>query len=300
MTLSTSSVSIVITTWNHASYLKEAIDSVYQQTVPPSEIIVVDDGSTDRPESVTEGYPEVRLIRQRNQGLAAARNTGLKAASGCFLVFLDADDRLMPRALEVNLEQHRTHAECGFVYGAHDKIDARGETRWSIPLKPLGSDPYASTLEGNPVGMHATVMYQRAALLEIGGFNIRFRACEDYDVYLRMTQRFPAVFRDDCLAEYRQHDSNMSRDSAMMLRAALSVLGQHRLNARTREDWWAAYQRGVQGWKDYYTGEHMRKMFRGETLTGSSIRETAAVVRLAPLTAYRAACEARRAVRRQR
>src|SRR5690349_6707431 len=98
-------VSIVIPTYNHAHFLGEAIDSATSQSVAPREIIVVDDGSSDNPAAIVAKYPAIRFVRQSNQGLAAARNTGLDLAVGRYVVFLDADDRLMPNALAVNLAQ---------------------------------------------------------------------------------------------------------------------------------------------------------------------------------------------------
>src|SRR5262249_31507862 len=93
------SVTVVITTYNHADFLAEAIDSVIGQNHPADEIIVVDDGSSDDPGTVVASRPEVQFIRQRNQGLGSARNTGLWAASSEAIVFLDAADRLFPNAL---------------------------------------------------------------------------------------------------------------------------------------------------------------------------------------------------------
>jgi glycosyltransferase involved in cell wall biosynthesis len=90
------SVAIVITTYNHASFLEAAIRSALEQSVPADQIIVVDDGSTDHPERVTDQFSAIRSIRQSNAGLSAARNTGWRAATTEFVVFLDADDRLMP------------------------------------------------------------------------------------------------------------------------------------------------------------------------------------------------------------
>src|SRR4051794_23346320 len=89
-------VSVVVTTYQHAHLLGDALASVLAQTVPPREVVVVDDGSTDDPASVVAHYPGVRLIRQENQGLSAARNTGLRAATGARVLFLDADDLLTP------------------------------------------------------------------------------------------------------------------------------------------------------------------------------------------------------------
>ncbi len=86
------SVSVIITTFNDSHYLGSALDSVTTQSVKPAEIIVVDDGSSDDPATVTSRYTDVCLIRQSNQGLAAARNTGLRAARGRYVLFLDADD----------------------------------------------------------------------------------------------------------------------------------------------------------------------------------------------------------------
>src|SRR5919106_374521 len=96
-------VGVVITTYNHAHFLADAIESVLRQTCPAAEIIVVDDGSTDDPISVVAGYPHVNLVRQGNQGLAAARNSGLRETKTDKVIFLDADDRLLPNAVSAGL-----------------------------------------------------------------------------------------------------------------------------------------------------------------------------------------------------
>src|SRR5438552_637083 len=110
-------VSVVIPCYNQAHFLGEAIESVASQTYPHFEVVVVDDGSTDNTAAVVTGYPGVRYFRQENQGLSAARNTGLRHSVGDRLVVLDADDRLMPCALEIGLTSLRDHPECAFVYG---------------------------------------------------------------------------------------------------------------------------------------------------------------------------------------
>src|ERR687885_795015 len=112
-------VSVVIPCYNQAHFLGEAIESVLAQSYPHFEIVVVDDGSTDNTSEVAARYPGVRCIRQNNQGVAAARNTGIRESNGSYLVFLDADDRLLPEALEVGLEQLKVHPECAFVSGQH-------------------------------------------------------------------------------------------------------------------------------------------------------------------------------------
>src|SRR5918997_500688 len=105
-------VSVVIPCYNQAHFLGEAIESVLSQTYPHFEVVVVDDGSTDNTQEVAARYPGVRYIRQENQGLAGARNAGIRRSNGSFLVFLDADDRLLPRALEAGLKALKEHPEC--------------------------------------------------------------------------------------------------------------------------------------------------------------------------------------------
>src|SRR3954451_13776950 len=99
----TNSIALVINTYQQAHFLSASIESALAQTVPFDEIIVVDDGSTDDPASVVAHYPGVRLITRPNAGLAAARNTGLTACSSSYVVFLDADDLLMPNAVRAGL-----------------------------------------------------------------------------------------------------------------------------------------------------------------------------------------------------
>ena len=96
-------VGVVITTYNHAHFLGEALDSLRAQTRPADDIVVVDDGSDDNPGEVVARFPGVRGIRQDNRGLAAARNTGLTALRTRYVIFLDADDRLEPNAIAAGL-----------------------------------------------------------------------------------------------------------------------------------------------------------------------------------------------------
>src|SRR5262245_31918650 len=108
-------VGVVITTYNHAHFLGEALDSVRAQTHPADEIVVVDDGSGDNPGEVVARFPGVRCIRQDNRGLAAARNAGLTALSTRYVTFLDADDRLEARALAAGLACFGRVPDSGFV-----------------------------------------------------------------------------------------------------------------------------------------------------------------------------------------
>ena len=126
-------VSVIVTCFNQACFLTEAIESVLAQSYPRTEILVVDDGSTDATAAVAARYP-VRCLRQPNAGLAAARNTGIAATAGPMLVFLDADDRLLSGALEAGVRCHREHPGCGLVYGSYVYVDVAGR-RSAAPVR---------------------------------------------------------------------------------------------------------------------------------------------------------------------
>jgi len=279
-------VAIVITTYNHASFLAAALSSALQQSVPADEIIVVDDGSTDRPEEVTARFaPDVRLIRQPNAGLSAARNTGWRAASAEFVVFLDADDRLLPDALAHNLRRLGADPDAGMSYGGYVDVDALAGRRHLEGFLPV-ADGYPSLLRRNLIGMHAAVMYRRERLAEIGGFDEGLAACEDYDLYLRIALRFPILFVAEPLAEYWHHGGNMSRDSAMMLRQVLRVLRRQEPEAR-RLGLMRAYRAGVVNRKRYYVMAWCLQLVHG-LRTGSVdralFRQGVSLTRQAPVT----------------
>jgi glycosyltransferase involved in cell wall biosynthesis len=287
------SVSTIITTYNHAQFLPEAIESALGQTIRPAEVIVVDDGSTDDPGAVVSRYSEVQLIRQPNQGLAAARNTGWLAARGRYVIFLDADDRLLPEALASNLRCFDKRPECAFVYGGYYYIDAGGRYLSSHPVDLIGEDAYECFLKGNCVAMHATVMYRRDCLEEVGGFDARLRCCEDYELYLRLARRYPVAAGDERLAEYRRHGSNMSLNYPQMLDTMLGVMRQQLPYVESNAKWQRALKAGIKDWKSTYADVQI-----SQTLTvarASGLRQipwhaTARVFALVPAPFLRVTC----------
>lgn len=248
-------VSVVIPCYNHAHFLGEAIESVLRQTYRPVEVIVVDDGSTDATPEVAARYSTVRYVRQENSGLSAARNTGIRESKGKYLLFLDADDRLLPTALEAGVQHFRSHPECGFVFGSFRRIASDGSTLERAGAPPNASDPYRAMLRRNYISMHATVMYRREALTAVQGFDTSLAACEDYDLYLRMTRRFPVRAYGEEVAEYRQHSSNMSGDSELILTSALQALNAQWDHVKTSRRLKKAYREGVRFWIETYGRE---------------------------------------------
>jgi glycosyltransferase involved in cell wall biosynthesis len=228
---------------------------VLAQSYPHFEIVVVDDGSTDDTPEVAARYPAVRRIRQNNQGLAAARNSGIRESRGSYLVFLDADDRLLPQALELGVQCLEAHPECAFVSGHHRNTTTDGAIRQDQPppLTTVDENLYVALLQqGNIMGSHATVMYRRAVLEFVGGFDSSLKACEDYDLYFRITKDFPVCSYDDVVAEYRQHDSNMSGNPALMLKTAMTVLRSQRAYVRKDKRYQEAYKIGVKSMKEFH------------------------------------------------
>ncbi|MGY8662680.1 glycosyltransferase [Bradyrhizobium sp. UFLA05-109] len=244
-------IAVIVNVYNQAHFLADALNSILLQVHPADEVIVVDDGSSDAPETVVERYDHVRLIRQSNQGLAAARNNGLKAASSELIVFLDADDRLLPVALQAGLAALQARPECAFAFGGHRRVDADGQPVGK-DMRPPASLDYRDLLYGNHIGMHATVTYFRERLLECGGFDISLLRAEDYDVYLRLAQRYPIAVRQEIVAEYRQHGTNMSNDLCRMLAWVTKVHDRQWPFASKAPRLAEAWRSGQQHWRTYY------------------------------------------------
>ena len=217
-------VSVVIPCFNQAEYLPEAIESVLGQTRRPTDIVVVDDGSTDDTAEVCRRYPAVRYVHQTSQGLANARNAGLAAATGTYVVFLDADDRLHAGAVDIGFRLLQAHPEWGFVSGEHRDISPEGSVQKEWTREPVTADHYLALLRSNYVGMVATVMYSRQMFEDVGGFDATLSACEDYDLYLRVARRFPIGCHSQLVAHYRRHDRAISADVGKMLTAAVTAL----------------------------------------------------------------------------
>jgi len=257
-------VSIVIVCYNQARYLREAIESALAQTFGDIHVLLVDDGSTDNTREVALSFPPVHYVHQVNHGLAAARNTGIRETTSPYLLFLDADDRLLPSAVESGLECFQEHPESGFVFGAFRNFYDDGSSAPFEPGPRIEHDHYWHLLQGNIIGMHGAVLYSRRALLDVGGFNSRLPACEDYDLYLRISRLWPVRGHGHLIAEYRQHDHNMSRDYTFMLKCALLVLQMERQRAPGDPRRQRALRTGVRVWREYY-GELLIEEWRKRT-----------------------------------
>ena len=250
-------VSVIIPCYNHGRYLPKAIESVQSQRYAEVEIIVVDDGSKDNTKQVSSAYQNVKYVYQQNQGLSAARNTGIENSSGKYLVFLDADDWLLEGALRINLAYLENAPETAFVSGAHLKF-LEEINQYEEKKVIVNHDHYRYFLKGNYVAMHATVMYQRWALDRFK-FDTSLRALEDYDMYLKISRHHEVIHHQQLIAAYRIHNSNMSGNIPLMLNSALTVLKRQRslLKGNTELN---CYRYGIKYWKNYYSGSLYRSL----------------------------------------
>ena len=275
-------VSVIIPSYNHARYIGRAIQSVLAQTGADWEIVVVDDGSIDDTRAVVAKYPEATYVYQKNQGLSAARNTGTGVSRGTLLVFLDADDRLLPGALEAGMCSCAANPDAGFVSGRHVRVDPSGETIAREENPQPDSDHYLALLRGNYIGMHATVMYRRDILQAAGGFDVRLPACEDYDLYLRIARDFPVSIHHQMVAEYWIHDSNMSNDVGLMLATVLGVLLKQRPHTSDDPRRKLALEEGISIWKKYYSHEMITQFNHGANPKASTLALISTLGRHAP------------------
>lgn len=245
-------VSVIIPCFNQALFLTDAIESAQSQSYPHVEVVVVDDGSTDDTAAVAARYPAVRYIHQENRGVSAARNNGFTESKGEYVIFLDADDRLLPAAVEDALRVFERHPDSGFVSGMIRWINSEGVVMGVPDHLDVGPDAYAALLRRCYIFAPASVMFRREVLEEVGGFDGSMTPCDDYDLYLRITSRYRAQHHSNIVAEYRQHGANMSGDQAMIQDKALAALRRQWLNVRTDRPRRNAYMTGVDFWVTTY------------------------------------------------
>ena len=215
-------ISVIIPAYNRARELRNAIDSALAQTRLPIEVIVVDDGSTDETPEVLARYGDrIRVVRQSNQGVAAARNAGIAIARGDLLAFLDSDDVWLPRKLELQAARFDADAELGLVHCGADfegtGVNVDGLEGW-VASEILRLDRSVIVAHGSGV------MVPRRVAEELGGFDARMRVSEDWDFCYRVATRYRIGFVAEALVLYARHASGLHRDIEKMEHGMLLAL----------------------------------------------------------------------------
>lgn len=212
-------VSVIIPLFNLKEYVGEAIDCVLNQTYPNIEIIVIDDGSTDQPQTVLNEYKDhIRLITQENRGLSSARNTGIKNSRGEYLVFLDADDGIFPDKIETEVRTLEKYPEIGWVYGSVLIIDKNKQIIGRLPdenIKSSGRPPegkiFDTLISINIMPVNAVMI--RRKVLDVGLFDESLRSYEDLDFWLRVSAKYEVKYINKPLSFVRFRRDSMQRNT---------------------------------------------------------------------------------------
>ena len=256
-------VSVIVPCYRQAHYLAEAIESVLLQTYPHIEVVVVDDGSPDNTGEIAARYPGVRYLREPQRGVSEARNLGIRTSNGSFLIFLDADDRLLPEAVTTGLDCFTRHPEVAFVSGLFRFVATDGATLYERQGHQVLADHYAEMLRRNYIAALCAVMWRRGVFETIAGFNPAFSATADYELYLRALREFPAWSHEHEVAEYRRHGLGLSAHAGQILREALAALRAERPHLAGKPTLIRAYRSGIRYWKTL-TADAMARQVRAD------------------------------------
>ena len=218
-------VSVIIPVYNGAQFLRDALRSVLRQTHPASEILVMDDGSTDDSREVAREFAQVTLVEQANAGVAAARNRAVGMATSPLVAFLDQDDLWEPTKLERQVAELRRQPEAGICVCASKILHQVEDATASETIEGLSlpeADQVGKQIYGGLRFQPSAVMMRREAFLAVGGFDSAAQPCEDWDLWLRLEQAGIsfAVVREPLLI-YRFHAANESNNSWKMYRGEM-------------------------------------------------------------------------------
>jgi glycosyltransferase involved in cell wall biosynthesis len=223
-------VSVVVPTFNRAGKVGQAIDSVLAQTYPHWELIVVDDGSRDDTPRLLAAYGErIRRFRQENRGVSAARNRGLQAARGQFIALLDSDDTWLPGKLAAQVDFFRSHPDLMLCQTEETWIRNGRRVNPKARHRKFAGMIFERSLPLCLISPSA-VMLRRSLLDEVGLFDETLPACEDYDLWLRITWKYPVGLIETPLTV--KHGGHLDQLSAMpeldkfRIRAIAKILKQ--------------------------------------------------------------------------
>lgn len=224
-------VSVVIPAYNCDRYLAEAIDSVLAQTEQDYELIVVDDGSTDRTQQILQTYRnqalniDLRTVCQLNQGVAIARNHGIELARGKWIAFLDADDVFLPNKLAAQVAIAQSNLDVGIVHSGWQRISTTGEILMQVePWQQIPTLDLESWLRWKPV-LPSAMLFRRDWLERAGGFDPRFPPAEDTELVLRLARMgCRSIWLPQVTVRYRQHENSAMHQGLPQARSLAAVI----------------------------------------------------------------------------
>lgn len=271
-------VSVVIPCYNAARYLAETIETVLAQTYPRIEVIVVDDGSSDATSRIAHSYP-VTYLYQPNRGISAARNNGFFRSQGKYVLFLDHDDRLLPRAIEIGVDLLEEHPECAIAVGEHRYIAADGTELGCSNKQAAGRDPYEMLLEHNFIETPCSALHRRSCFALVGAFRENLQGAEDYELYLRTARQSALITHEEPVAEYRLHQSSISRNAERMLTVSHRVLQMELPHLQGDPSRLRLQRRGVRFIERHFGRRLTRELIAGGWPMGEESRRKLALLR---------------------
>jgi len=227
MPSSPATISVVIPTHNRLESLSIAINSVLDQQHPANELIVVDDGSTDgTSEWCQKTHPTVRLITQKNHGVSHARNRAIEMAQSDWVAFLDSDDRWYPEKLRLQLEAIRQNPEHRFCHCDEHWIRNGKRVNPKYKHRKYGGNIFQHCLPLCAISPSASLIH-RSLFADVGLFDESLPACEDYDLWLRISSREEVLYVDQALlAKTGGHDDQLSQRYPAMDQYRLKALAK--------------------------------------------------------------------------
>ncbi len=232
-------VSVIIPTYNRGWIVKEAIDSVLDQDFTDYELIVVDDGSDDNTPEILAGYGGViTILHQSNKGVSSARNCGVAAASGQLIAFLDSDDLWLPGKLSTQVKFFKDHP---------DAVINQTQERWirnGVRVNPKQRHhKFSGMIFEHSLALclvsPSAVMIKKSLFDEVGGFDEQFPACEDYDLWLRVSCRYPVHLIDTPLIIKRGgHADQLSKAAGLdkyRIQSLVKIIESGLLTPRQRQ-----------------------------------------------------------------
>ena len=205
-------VTIIIPTFNRCGLLKRALDSVYKQTLSNYEVIVIDDGSTDKTAAMLQqSFPKARYYFQQNEGVSFSRNKGLSFAKSDWIAFLDSDDEWVAQKLEKQIYALKFKPEYKVCHTEEIWIRHGIQVNQRVKHKKSGGWIFPQCLP-LCVMSPSSILIHRSVFDDVGEFNPFLPACEDYDLWLRITAKYPVLYLDEPLIKkYGGHEDQLSK-----------------------------------------------------------------------------------------
>jgi glycosyltransferase involved in cell wall biosynthesis len=280
---------VLLPVWNSEAFLEQAVESILGQTLSSFELIVIDDGSSDRSAAIAEGFPSrddrVRTLRRRHEGLSATLNAGIAAARGEYIARMDADDISVPDRLQKQVAYLDAHPACIAVGTWIEVVDEAA--------RPLGLKTYVTThaeisaalLRGISPIAHPTVVVRGDALRAAGGYDARCYPSEDLDLWFRLGESGALANLDEALLQHRRHKAAIGvRERETMKAMALAICNEARIRRGLRPRRGTPILGGTNADAQYHFECARTALIAGSHLT--AIRHAAATIAAEPDRLY--------------